>query len=211
MTYMNQHPTSISTVQLSPFAEEQWSRIVTYSPIYVHWTDMVLMSQPQRVHKNSSGKLNVIDPIDMNAVKLEDELFLNEIQHIKQTAAHSSKIKDGNPAVKVINDVQDQRDGSFVVDDYQASSNFSHELRTPYKHYCSYAETSFADGQSKSRRPITVNSVYIFTVTLINIIFDFLRHLYNICSKSIVLSLSKYDMTKNRLIQLNQLRDLIKS
>ncbi|CAF3495736.1 unnamed protein product [Rotaria socialis] len=157
MTYMNQHHSAISTVQLSPFGEDQWNRIVTYSPIYVHWTDMIMMTQQRRTHKPVPGKLNVIDPIDMNTLKLEDELLLNEIQDIRKAASDSSKGKQTNQESKVVNDIPDHRETLCAGDDYQASSNFSHELKEPSKHYCSYAEPLFTDQHCKNKRPILTN------------------------------------------------------
>ncbi|CAF0910395.1 unnamed protein product [Rotaria sordida] len=157
MTDHNQHHGPISTVQLSPFGEEQWNRIVTYSPIYVHWTDMLMMSQ-QRTHKPSSGKLNLMGHIDLNTLKLEDELLLNELHDIRKAAANPSKGKNTNNESKVVDDTQNHREAPSTIDDYQASStNFSHDSREPAKHHSSYVESSFIEQQYKIKRPVLSN------------------------------------------------------
>ncbi|CAF3355363.1 unnamed protein product [Rotaria sp. Silwood1] len=158
MTDCNQHHGSISTVQLSPFAEEQWNRIVTYSPIYVHWTDMLMMAQ-RRTHKPSSGKLNVMGRIDLNSLKLEDELFLNELHNIRKAAATDPlKGKTTNQETKVDDDTRNHRDALSTTEDYQASStNFSHDSREPTKHHSSYVESSLTEQQYKSKRPALLN------------------------------------------------------
>ncbi|CAF2887224.1 unnamed protein product [Rotaria sp. Silwood2] len=156
MTNCKPHPGSISTVQLSPFGEEQWNRIVTYSPIYVHWTDMLMMTQ-QRTHKPLSGKLNVMSRIDINTLKLEDEVLLNEIHDIRKSAANPSKEKPANQESTVIDDTQNHRDALSTTEEYQASStNFSHDSKEPTKHHSSYVE-SFIEQQYKSKHPVLSN------------------------------------------------------
>jgi hypothetical protein len=166
MTYFNQHHDSISTVQLSPFGEDQWQRIVTYSPIYVHWTDMLMMSQ-QRPTRNMSGKLNLIDPIDMHSLKLDDEILLHELHDIKKAAAMPSatilKGKNPNHESKIFDAEQDQKT-AMPPEDYQASSSFFHDIKDPPKHHSSYVDTSFA---YQTKRPVLSNQVYITTNSLI--------------------------------------------
>ncbi len=157
MSYSNLYHDSISTVQLSPFGEDQWNRIVTYSPIYVHWTDMLMMSE-QRTNKNTSGKLNLMNRIDLNALKLEDEMLLNEIYHIRRSATELSKGKNKNPDLKVSDDEQDQQAASST-EDYQGSSEFFHEAKEPVKHYCSYSEPSFLHQQYHPKRSVTTIQV----------------------------------------------------
>jgi hypothetical protein len=158
MTYINQYQDSISTVQLSPFAEEQWNRIVTYSPIYVHWTDMIMMTQ-QRTHKNPSGKLNLIGKIDLNTLKLEDEILLNQLYDIRKSVAIPSKGKTINHGIKISNDEHDHQ-SITSTDDVDRISDFSHEPKEPSKHHCSYAEQSFAQQQTNAKRPVVTNQVY---------------------------------------------------
>jgi hypothetical protein len=107
MNFVNHHHDSISTVQLSPFGEEQWNRIITYSPIYVHWTDMLMISQ-QRTNKSTSGKLNSKDQIDLNTMKLEDEILLNELYQFRRAATIPPKGKNTDQESKVLDEEQDQ-------------------------------------------------------------------------------------------------------
>ena len=143
---------TISTVQLSPFAEEQWNRIVTYSPIYVHWTDMIMMPQ-QRTNKPNSGKLNFKDQIDLNTMKLEDELLLNELYQFRRSATLPAKAKNIDHETKVLDDERDVHIPSSTEDD-QASSGFFHETTTTglVKHQCSYVESSFAQQSYAPKR-----------------------------------------------------------
>jgi len=158
MNYLHQYHDSISTVQLSPFGEEQWNRIVTYSPIYVHWTDMLMMSQ-KRTSKSTSGKLNLIDQIDLNTLKLEDEILLNELYHIRRAAAIPSRVRRINYESKVLNDEQDRQTPSST-DDQQASSNVFRESEDPMKHHCSYVEPSVTPQQYYNiKRSVLTNQV----------------------------------------------------
>jgi hypothetical protein len=159
MTYLNHYHDSISTVQLSPFGEEQWNRIVTYAPIYVHWTDMLMMSQ-QRTNKTTSGKLNLINQIDLNALKLEDEILLNELHLMRRAAAIPSKEKNINPESKVFDDKQDHQIASSTGD-YQISSTLFQESKEPIKHNCSYAEPSFTNQTYNTKHLVLTNQVQI--------------------------------------------------
>jgi hypothetical protein len=157
MTYFNQYHDSISTVQLSPFGEEQWNRIVTYSPIYVHWTDMLMMSQ-QRTNKTTSGKLTLMNQIDLNTLKLEDEILLNELYHIRRAAAIPSQEKNLNHESKVFDDKQNHQTTS-LTEDYQTSSAFFPESKKPIKHHSSYAEPSFTHQLYNTKHSILTNQV----------------------------------------------------
>ena len=85
MSYSNQYTEIVSTVQLSPFNEGQWHRLVTYAPEYLDWCDpLITMNQQQRT--TSGGRLNVLGPIDINGLKSEDALFLKELQSIRRIA-----------------------------------------------------------------------------------------------------------------------------
>ncbi|CAF4054401.1 unnamed protein product [Adineta steineri] len=115
----------MSTVQLSPFVEGQWHRLDTYSPVYTNSADIPMNTQ-QRTHRPTSGKLNVIDSIDINTLKLDDEILLNELHDIRKGSALLSRVKNAN---------QEQEKQAV-------SSNFLHESKLPLKH--SVQEPSFA-------------------------------------------------------------------
>lgn len=165
MNYYNQHHDSISTVQLSPFGEDQWNRIVTYSPFYVHWTDMLMLTQ-KRPNKIPHGKLNVIDQIDLNTLKLEDEILLNELYHIRKAANLSAKNKNLNQESKMIfdddnNNNNDQHITSSSNEDYQTSSISFQDSKDQVKHHCSYVEQPFTPQQSHHKPSLLTNQVYI--------------------------------------------------
>jgi len=157
MNYLTQYNDSISTVQLSPFGEIQWNRIVTYSPIYFHWTNMLMVSQ-KRTNKTPSGKLNSIDQIDLNALKLEDEILLNELYLMRKAAGIPSKEKNINHELKASDNVQDQQLASSTGD-YQRSSSFFEEPKDTVKHHCSYVEPSLAQQQYNIKRALLTNQV----------------------------------------------------
>jgi len=150
MNFINNCRDTISTVQLSPFAEGQWNRIVTYSPIYVHWTDMLMMSQAKRKQRPSTGKSKVIEQIDLNSMKLEDELLLNEIYQIRKTAAISEKDKSINyDQLSKVSDeeVVETQSHRVPTENVQSSSECFNDFKESMKHHCSYAESSFANQQ----------------------------------------------------------------
>jgi len=165
MTYYNQNHDSISTVQLSPFVEEQWHRIDTYSPIYPHWADILIKTQ-QRTNRPTSGKLNLNDQIDLNTLKLDDEILLHELYDLRKGSALLSRAKNRIHELKVLNNEQEDQTASFT-DNYQASSSCFHE-----------AETSLTYEQSNKNRPVPSNQVYILSKILINFFFvlEFLRN-----------------------------------
>ena len=167
MTHLNQHHDPISTVQLSPFVEEQWNRIVTYSPIYLHWTDMLTMTQ-QRTNKTSSGKLNVVGLIDMNNLKLEDELLLNELHDLKKTAAASSKSKTKNDQLKVVDNKPDCQEVSSA-EDYLASSDSFQKPKEPLKNHSNWTESIYIDQANPSKYTTTSNQVDIVIESLSNV------------------------------------------
>ena len=171
MSYYNSQPDAISTVQLSPFAEDHWQRIVTYSPIYVHWTDMVLMSAPQqqqRPHtshvRNLSRKLSVRDRIDINTLKLEDEILLNELHDMRMSAA-----APGPPLVKgkltpaPSKGVEDKQPTAVVapIDQYLASSSgFFQQSADAFKHRGSQqTDSSLMHPPPSSRCPVSSSQV----------------------------------------------------
>lgn len=150
MNYVNPYHDSISTVQLSPFAEEQWNRIVTYSPIYVHWTDMVMMPR-RRPTKSAGGKLNTLDQIDLNTMKLEDEILLNELYQIRRTAAAPTRENARNHPSVVLTEEPDQQ--TFSSDSFP-------EAKESIKHNCSYVETSSVQQPISSKRLVMTNQVW---------------------------------------------------
>ncbi|CAF0773684.1 unnamed protein product [Adineta ricciae] len=99
MSYHNEYYDPISTVQLSPFVEEQWHRIDTYSATSVDWADMSA-NGAQRTFRPTSGKLNTIDQVDLNTLKLDDEILLNELHDIRRGSALLAKAKQAARGVK---------------------------------------------------------------------------------------------------------------
>jgi hypothetical protein len=161
--YSNQHYDSVSTVQLSPFGEDQWHRMTTYSPLYVHWTNTGITNQ-QRPHKSTTGRLNVMDPIDINTLKLKDEILLNELHDIRTSATKSSSttLKERNTYYES-NNVDEERDRATTSpeDEYKRSSDFFHQTRESYKHHCSYAEPSLPPQPHTIERPVLQIQVHI--------------------------------------------------
>lgn len=150
MNYVNQYRDSISTVQLSPFAEEQWNRIVTYSPIYVHWTDM-LMAPQGRTNKSTLGKRNPVDQIDLNTMKLEDELLLNELYQLRRTAMPTRESGSHPPHPPTI--VLEEQDHQTV------SSDSFPDMKESAKHHSSYVEPQFTQQPNTSKRSVVTNQV----------------------------------------------------
>lgn len=163
MTYYNQNHDSISTVQLSPFVEEQWHRIDTYSPIYPHWADILIKTQ-QRTNRPTSGKLNLNDQIDLNTLKLDDEILLHELYDLRKGSALLSRAKNRIHELKVLNNEQEDKTAS-LTDNYQGSSDCFHE-----------AETSLTCEQSNKNRPVSSNQVCILSEILISFVLEFVRN-----------------------------------
>jgi len=160
MNYSNQFHDSISTVQLSPFSEDQWNRIVTYSPIYLHWTDFVMMS-PKRATKPTLEKRNLLHSIDINSMKLDDEILLNEIDDLRREAIISTlKQKNLYPQTKVLDEEHDGRTTS-PVDEYQRSTDFFYQTRELSKPHSSYIEQPFSNQQYSTKRPLLQPQVSI--------------------------------------------------
>ena len=157
MNYSNQNYDAISTVQLSPFGEGQWNRIVTYSPIYLHWTNLLMMSQ-----KPKSKKRNLITSIDLNTIKLEDERLLNQLDSIKR-AALPATVKENNSDNEIKSEDEEHgRRTTSPTDEYQKSSEFFYQTRVPPKPHGSYAEPSFAHQKSSTKRSTMQPQVYLF-------------------------------------------------
>jgi hypothetical protein len=182
MTYYNQNHDSISTVQLSPFVEEQWHRIDAYSPIYPHWADILIKTQ-QRTNRPTSGKLNLNDQIDLNTLKLDDEILLHELYDLRKGSALLSRAKNRIHEVKVLNNEQEDQTAS-LTDNHQGSSGGSHDARIPLKDGCNLTETSLTHEQSNKNRPVSSNQVYILSEILISFFFV-LKFVRNQCKFSL--------------------------
>lgn len=131
MNYSNSYRDSISTVQLSPFAEDHWNRIVTYSPIYVHWTDLA-MASARRPSKPTSAKRSLGHSVDINAMKIEDELFLDELHHIRRAGMKPTTLDEKNSyrEAKFLDEEYD-RQRSSPTEEYQRVSDFFYQTREP--------------------------------------------------------------------------------
>ncbi|CAF2878069.1 unnamed protein product [Rotaria sp. Silwood2] len=153
--YSNQHNDFISTVQLCPFGEDHWNRIVTYSPMYCNWTDFIMMNRKQ-TRKHSPRKRALISPMDMKAVKLEDQLLLNELQVIQRAAIMPSVTRfSGKNSYdsKYLDEEYCQRPTS-PTDEYQRSSDFFHQTReSPTLRY-NYADTSSSPQQYTTKHAL---------------------------------------------------------
>ena len=99
MSYHTEYYDPISTVQLSPFVEEQWHRIDAYSATSTDWADMSA-NGVQRTFRLTSGKLNTIDQVDLNTLKLDDEILLNELNDIRRGSALLAKAKQAAQGLK---------------------------------------------------------------------------------------------------------------
>lgn len=126
MNHSNQYHDPISTVQLSPFGEDQWNRIVTYSPIYLHWTDLTTMSP-----KRTSAKRNLVNKIDVNAIKLDDGLVLDELSQMRRAVFKPTlKQKRAYHEAKFLDEEEDERPAS-PTEEYQRSTDFFYQTREP--------------------------------------------------------------------------------
>lgn len=174
---------TISTVHLTPFAEDQWHRIVTYSPIYGHWTDVVLgnpnqqqqaqqqQQQPQQrppsQARPASRRLNSREMINIETLKLEDELLLNQLNRIKE-AANITRMKreqaklQQSVSKKSSETEFDQNSRSFVEEQHGFSSAiFSMQDEIP--NYKKFSSGQFLDTtgslMASSRQPTSSNRV----------------------------------------------------
>jgi hypothetical protein len=163
MNYSNQYHDSISTVQLTPFAEGQWNRIVTYAPIYVHWTDLVMMPE-KPIQKPRSAKRTLVNSMDINSINLDDEGLLNEIENIRRVAAMPTlaalQKKNAYHEAKFLEEEHNRRTTS-PTDEYHKSSDFFHQTRESSKPRCSLVESSFSNQQHSLKRPPLPPQVYI--------------------------------------------------
>jgi hypothetical protein len=128
MAHYNSKHESVSKVQLSPFSEDQWHRMVTYSSICVDLNDMLIRTQqrPSTSHvKNASKKLNLREPIDFHTLKLEDEILLNALHDLKTSTSSSGLCKIEEEATtdrsKFLHTDKDQRK-VLIIEDLQTSS-----------------------------------------------------------------------------------------
>ncbi|CAF0947711.1 unnamed protein product [Rotaria sp. Silwood1] len=153
--YSNQHSDCISTVQLCPFGEDQWNRIVTYSPMYFNWTDFLMMNRKQMC-KHTPRKRALICPMDMKAVKLEDQLLLNELHAIQRAAIMPSvtRFSEKNSYDSKYLDEEHSQRPTSPTDEYQRSSDFFHQTRESPTLRCNYGETSFSHQQYTSKHSL---------------------------------------------------------
>jgi len=175
MNYSNQYHDSISTVQLSPFNEDQWNRIVTYSPIYVHWTDLVMMTQ-KRTNKPILGRRSLINSIDINSIESDDEILFNELEEIRKAATIPTltnlKEKSSYHQVKCLDEENDGRPTS-PTDEYQRSPNFLYQTGESLKPHSNSIEPSFSNQQYNIKRSQLQYQVYITVKNYLNEIFLF--------------------------------------
>lgn len=157
---------SISTVQLSPFGEDHWNRIVTYSPIYVHWTDLIMMTD-KRTNKSTSNKRHLINTMDINSIKLDDEILLNELHDIRRTTIVSKRKGDNlyHEAKFLEEEEEEEQHGrrtTSPVEEYQRSENVFYPIETP-KPQVNYIDLSFTNQQIHTKPSISQPQVCIYT------------------------------------------------
>jgi hypothetical protein len=141
MNYSNQCHDSISTVQLSPFAEDQWNRIATYSPIYVHWTDVALMSA-KRTPKSTSAKRHLGSTTVSKSARLDDEILLDELHQVRRTIVGPTlKQKTSFNEARFLEEEHDER-ATSPTDEYQKYTDFFYQTREPqYSNRQHYTKT----------------------------------------------------------------------
>ena len=169
MMNYSQHNAYISTVQLSPFSEDQWNRMVTCSPTYIQWPDIAVTDQ-NRPKKRILGQRNLIGPINMKTVKLEDEILLRELHALERSAAMPSlsrhKEKYSHHDFKFFSEAHDRRTTS-PTDEYERSSDFFYQTRESPKLCCSYGETSFPYPQHMTKSSFLQSQVFMNTKTFL--------------------------------------------
>lgn len=135
MIYSNQYSEAISTVQLLPFNEGQWHRLTTYVPIPIdapESTPIVTQTRP------NSTKLNFFEPIDINALRIEDAVILDEIDSVKQLAINSAKTirKEIRHSQSMKYADQDKgRQTTSPTEEYERSTDFFYQTREPSSSY----------------------------------------------------------------------------
>ena len=152
MNYSNQYSEAISTVQLSPFNEGQWHRLTTYPPVNGDGTDLTLFNHQL---KPSSARLNVVGPIDINILKTDDALLLDEIHTIKKIALKSAlsirrdkmySCDSGTP------EHGKERPTTSPTDEYERSSDFFYQTRELTMSYLQLQEKQQASINSQVNR-----------------------------------------------------------
>jgi hypothetical protein len=133
MNYSNQYCDSISTVQLSPFGEGQWNRIVTYSPIYVHWTELAMMPS-KRTSKPTSAKRNLGNSFATKTRKLNDEILLDELHRMRRDVVGPTLKEEGSyHEARFLEEENDERRAS-LTDEYQRYTDFFYQTRESFYH-----------------------------------------------------------------------------
>jgi hypothetical protein len=150
MNYSNQRHDSIATVQLSPFAEDQWSRIVTYSPIYVHWTNLAMMSSKRAV-KPKSAKRTLGSSMVTKAIKLDDEILLDELYQMRRAVVGPTlKHRPSLNEAKFLEEEHNEQTTSSPTDEYQRYTDFFYQTREP----------SYLNQQHHTKPQVDVNENY---------------------------------------------------
>lgn len=161
---------SISTVQLSPFGEDHWNRIVTYSPIYVHWTDVVMMTS-KRTNKLTSGKRHLINSIDINSIRLDDKILLNELHDMRRAVAMPTPKQDNCFHEAKFLEEEHGRRTTSPTDEYQKSEDFFYQTAVSSKPQSNYIDSSFTNQQYHTKRSVLQPQVYNHTNNYLNEIF----------------------------------------
>lgn len=167
MNYSNSYRDSISTVHISPFAEEHWNRMVTYSPVYMHWTDLAVPSA-RRPLKPTSARRNLGHSVDIEAMKLEDELLLEEIYQIRRSAMKSTVLDEKNSyhEAKFLDEEHDQQRSS-PTEEYQRVTDFFYQTREPlFVKQQAHTEPSSNQSQVKTNETINQNQLISFQTNL---------------------------------------------
>lgn len=152
MLCLNHHHDPISTVQLSPFIEEQWHRIDTYRPACADWTDPSMYT-PRRSARPTSGKLNAAEQVDLNTLKLEDEILLNELNDIRRGSALLARAKYASQELRALRE-EDAKKPTITP----ASS--TDQPKAPLKP--TLTGPSLASQPRRSERPLPSAKVVIF-------------------------------------------------
>jgi hypothetical protein len=183
MNYSNQYHDSISTVPLSPFGEDHWNRIATYSQMYLHWTDLVMITPKLKKNKSKPAKRNLINSIDVESLKLDDEILLNEIYDMRKTAARSTSKQKKHlyDDSKFLDEDHDRRTTS-PTDEYRKSPEYIRQTRESPKHHPSYVNSSFSNQQYNKKRSLLPPQVYM------NVKKNYLNKIFSLQTKSTGLS-----------------------
>ena len=155
--YSNPYYEAISTVQLSPFNESQWHRLTTNPAVYPEWISPIMTNQHQ---KSTLDRWKIIGPIDVNNLKAEDTLLLQELQNIRKVAAippslASAKERKHRRQSKQSDEELDRRTTS-PTDDYERSSDVFYQTRET-----SLSQRQISDKQLTFYSQVKINLSFI--------------------------------------------------